>query len=71
MQHIDRSGELHGVNRPVSIAIVVFDDFKDARASETFQRFRGYMLAASLSPAESEAHNALDLIREFPKIIKG
>jgi hypothetical protein len=56
VQHVDRIGETHSVDRTVGVAVVVFDDLQDAGSAEALQRLRARMLGAELRPEEREAY---------------
>jgi hypothetical protein len=39
MKHINSLSKAHGVDSPVGIAIMMLDNFKNARTSKTLKRF--------------------------------
>ena len=69
VQHVDGRPELDGVDRPIRIAIVIFDNLQDARAVEPSEWLGARMFPADLSNVESEPNGVLYFRWTGPKII--
>src|ERR1700687_1019967 len=70
MQHIDSKLKLHRVDRPMSIASVVRDDFKNA-GTDSLPRLSAGVLPAKLRDAKRHADCILDGVRKIHEIVMG
>jgi hypothetical protein len=60
VQDIDGIRKANGIERPVGVSVMVFNDLQNSRPF-ALPRFRRRMLSAVLSRAESETGSALNL----------
>src|SRR3954447_3258939 len=69
MEHVHRTGELHGVHHAIGVPVVVFDDFEHPRPAEPLQHFRTDVLSSLLGLPEGEARRLADTGGERPQIL--
>ncbi len=69
VEHVDRTGEPHRVNRPVSVTNVVLDDLKDPRPAEPFEHLRIDVLSAPLSLPQCETDRLTHHFGELPQVV--
>jgi len=69
VQHINSVCKANGVDRPVGVPIVVFDDLQNPR-SFALPRLGGRMFAAVLSSAEGKSNSALHIGRKPRHILE-
>ena len=71
MENVNHVVELHRVDRPVSAAVEILDDFQHACAAESLQGLGVRVLRPPLRGADGEAENPLDRIRHGRNIVEG
>jgi len=69
MEDIDDLYESNGVDRAISIAVVVGHDLQDARTAESLQGFGLHVLLTLLGSVKRKTHVVLNALWELPKIL--
>lgn len=56
MEGVDNTRELNGIDGPVCVAIVVFDDFENPSSTESLQGFGDDVFLSSLSEVKGKSN---------------
>jgi hypothetical protein len=68
VQNIDSIHKLNRIDRPIGVRIIVFNEFQDPSAFESFEGFGVCRLSAELNLIEFMTYLSPDFFRKFSKL---
>ena len=68
MQHVNNPVKLDGIDGPVGIATIVFQDLENTAPAKSLKRFGAARFSAPLNFKERVADVFFDILRKLPQI---